>query len=307
MTNIYWPVYKNLEVEVERLSFDIHIDDKQLNVYSTKISDLILRASAEIESISKELYSLNGGTKEGEIKYDDVALKYLNQKWILKEKKVLISSINCFQSNRVLQPFLKNEKRTNGTKLTYSWNNSYQNLKHSRAKSIEFGSIKYLFDSLAALFLLNIYYKNEGYKIDENNKIDNFPLNQGSSLFSIKLHKYSSYDSNFVYRKKEDFNECTFYSKLTDASVSNLREANEIIRKKQIEIFAKHPKLKSYLENNDIKKYEGKNLMRDILESNEYTNILRQSVQAIPKELNKTETEIVLNKNCILQRTELKK
>ena len=299
MTNIYWPVYKNLEAEVERLTFDIHIDDNQLNVYSTKISDLILRASAEIESISKELYSINGGTKTGEIKYDDVAIKYLNQNWNLNKKVVVISSINCFQSNRIIQPFVKNEKRTNGTKMTYSWNNSYQNLKHNRAKTLKYGSVKYLFDSLAALYLLNIYYKTEPYKIDENNKIENFSLNQGSSLFSTKLYKYSSYDSNFVYRKNADFDECVFFSKLTDQSIENLKEANKIIGKKQIEVFSKHPKLLNYLENNDIKKYKGKNLMKDILESNEFTNILMQSVQAVPKELNKTEQEIILNKNCI--------
>ena len=61
--NIYWPVYKNLEAELVHLSYNIHIDDNQLDVYSVKISDLILRASAEIESISKELYINNGGTK----------------------------------------------------------------------------------------------------------------------------------------------------------------------------------------------------------------------------------------------------
>jgi len=59
MTNIYWPVYKNLEDEFGKLMFSIHIDDNQMNVYSSKISDLILRASTEIESISKELYHKN--------------------------------------------------------------------------------------------------------------------------------------------------------------------------------------------------------------------------------------------------------
>ncbi len=82
MTNFFWPVFKNLEFEIEKLTFDIHIDDNQLNVYSTKISDLILRAAVEVESISKELYRLNGGQKQ-EIKFDEDALKLLNQKWNL--------------------------------------------------------------------------------------------------------------------------------------------------------------------------------------------------------------------------------
>ena len=76
--NFYWPIFKNLENEFSKLMYDIHIDDEQLNVYSSKISDLILRSAIEIESISKELYYSNGGTECGNIRYDDVAIKYLN-------------------------------------------------------------------------------------------------------------------------------------------------------------------------------------------------------------------------------------
>lgn len=74
MNNIYWPVFRNLEKNIEELSFAIHFDDTQQGVYSSRISDLVLRAAAEIESLSKELYKTNGGTRTGEFKFDDVAL-----------------------------------------------------------------------------------------------------------------------------------------------------------------------------------------------------------------------------------------
>jgi len=48
MANLYWSVYKNLEKEVLELSNQIHIDDEQLNVYSIKISELLIRCSVEI-------------------------------------------------------------------------------------------------------------------------------------------------------------------------------------------------------------------------------------------------------------------
>ena len=60
MTNIYWPVYKNLERELLSLTYSIHVDDAQLKVYSSQISDLIIRSAIEIESISKELYLKEG-------------------------------------------------------------------------------------------------------------------------------------------------------------------------------------------------------------------------------------------------------
>ena len=42
MTILYWQVYKNLEKEFLGLADVIHVDDKQLEVYSMKIADLLI-------------------------------------------------------------------------------------------------------------------------------------------------------------------------------------------------------------------------------------------------------------------------
>ena len=55
MTTLYWQVFKNIEREFLQLADVIHIDDKQLGVYSMKIADLLIRTVIEIEAISKEL------------------------------------------------------------------------------------------------------------------------------------------------------------------------------------------------------------------------------------------------------------
>lgn len=243
MTNIFWPVYKNLESEFNTLMFIIHIDDKQLSVYSSKIADLILRSATEIESISKELYYKNGGTKTGNIKYDQVALKYLNQKWNLSDKVVIISSYNSFQTNKQLEPFKKNEKRTGSNYQTYSWNNSYQNLKHDRANSLEFGSLKYLFDIMSALFLLNIYFKNEVYELNKDSKATDFDPQLGSTIFSIKLHKTENIDLTGNLNKSEDFNECAYYIKPTEKATSFFTNMIDELNKKNQEI-----KLKSVID-----------------------------------------------------------
>lgn len=49
--NLYWNVYKSLERELLSLAEIIHIDDSQLDVYSMKIADLLIRTTVEIESI----------------------------------------------------------------------------------------------------------------------------------------------------------------------------------------------------------------------------------------------------------------
>jgi hypothetical protein len=224
-SNIYWPIFKNIESEFNNLMFNIHIDDNQLNVYSSKISDLILRASTEIESLSKELYKIYGGTKTINIKYDEDALTYLNDIWRLQEKKVILSSYNCFTTNKIIEPFKKSEVRTGSSRLTYSWNNSYQNLKHDRANSLNFGSVKYLIDVTAALYVLNIYYKKDVFDLNENANGSNFDNSLGSSIFSVMLHVNQGISVGKDYSKNQDFNECVYLLKPTDNTRDKVQAA----------------------------------------------------------------------------------
>lgn len=299
MSNIYWSVYKNLEKGVVNLSYSIHIDDNQLNVYSSYISDLILRASAEIESISKELYKLNGGSKTIKIKYDTDALEYLNNLWKLDLKVVILSSINCFQTNKELKPFLKNEISTFHGKQTYSWNNSYQNLKHDRANTLQYGSVKYLIDIMASLYVLNIYYKNESILLYKDGNAINFPINMGSELFSVKLHKWFSYDGNHNYGKKDFFDECLYYVKYTEESLQKNKDAFIKVNEDMREHFKKHPKLLEYLQNNKLEDYHGNNLMYDVLGKEEYRRMIEMTTRDQREITKNSDWEATLNKNII--------
>ncbi len=299
MTNIYWPVYKNLETEVIRLSYAIHIDDKQSDVYSSNISDLILRASAEIESISKELYKSNGGMKTGNIKYDEDAIKHLNTLWSLDKKVVLISSPNCFQSNRELIPFVKNEPRASNGRMTFTWNYSYQNLKHDRGNSLHFGSVKYLFDIMAALFILNLYFKDETYDFEKDSKATSFPINMGSELFAIKLHKWTSYDGKGTYKKNSDFEECLYLTKMKDDSRDKVNEANKKMQEENMKFFLKHPKFLEWIKYNKIEEYTGNNLQWDVLGEAVYVQMFRKSLRVTTNVYKSVEYEAIINKNSI--------
>ncbi|UPQ77076.1 hypothetical protein [Chryseobacterium nepalense] len=296
MSNIYWPVYKNLERGVLDLSYSIHIDDNQLNVYSSQISDLILRASAEIESISKELYKQNGGTKTTNIKYDTDALAHLIPLWRLESKIVLISSSNCFQTNKELTPFIQNEISTIHGKQTYSWNNSYQNLKHDRANSLGFGSIKYLFDIMSALFILNLYYKNENVLLYDDADGLNFPINVGSDLFSIKLHKWVGHSQPLGYHKHNDFDDCLYYIRYTDSSFQEVTTAMEKVNKNAKILLAEHPKYIEYLATNDPNAYQGNNFIYDLLGVDEYVNFMMEINKDYIEVLKKAKYEAVINK-----------
>ncbi|MCL6258052.1 hypothetical protein M3O96_03070 [Aquiflexum sp. TKW24L] len=224
-SNIYWPVYRSIESEIENLMFHIHVDDAHLNVYSAKISDLVMRCAVEIESISKELYKVNGGPQKEKLNYDEDALKFLNSKWKLDEKSVIISSGNCFLTKRELKPFQKTENRTNSNRPTYTWNNAYQNLKHDRVSSLKFGSVKYLFDIAAALYVLNLYFKEITFPLGSDSSAKTFDLSLGSSIFSVKLHRNFIIDFEKRYIKNIDFDECIYLLTFDDRSFEDLSKA----------------------------------------------------------------------------------
>lgn len=296
MPNIYWPVYKNLEKGIDELAFAIHIDDAQLGVYSSRITDLILRAAAEIESLAKDLYKSNGGTKTDNFKFDEDAIKHLKNLWRLDQKKVVISSPHCFQSSRVLTPFVKNEARTLSTKQTYSWNNAYQNLKHDRAQSLKFGSLKYLFDIMAALYLLNIYYKNETISLGNDGTGVNFPIDLGSSLFSIELATNEGYGSDYI--RPNGFDSATYFVNYTEDSSKIFKDWFNAFRAHHANLIFQHPKLLEYILNNDMSQYSD-GMALEVVGKDDHNYIVQQSLRAVPLETEQLKYEAVLNTNAI--------
>ena len=224
--NIYWSVYKNLERELNSLSESIHIDDKQLSVYSIKISELIIRCNVEIESIAKDLYFENGGTKENgkDLFYDTDCIKHLEDKWKLSKKVVNVSSANLYlekEENRVLTPLHKAFKMgTSGS----DWKKAYQALKHDRSGSLKKGNFKNLIRSMAALYLLNIYYRGLDFDFGKDSSGSSFNPNLGSSIFSVKLHSNTSINLGTDYIKNEDYDECSYLLRPTDETRQIVQE-----------------------------------------------------------------------------------
>jgi len=122
--NLFWNAYKSLERELLDLASTIHIDDKQKSTYSTRIANLLVSTAAEIETISKKLYWMNGGAKIEKDKpnFDTVCLKDLNEKWNITEKEVYIYCRQIYLEERLLIPLKDAEKwggmmEANGSKL----------------------------------------------------------------------------------------------------------------------------------------------------------------------------------------------
>lgn len=301
MSNLYWPIYKNIEKEVLELSNLIHFDDKQISVYSVKITELLIRCSVEIESISKDLYISEGGEipPNRDLYFDTDCLQALEDKWFLS-KKVLILSSSTFhfqeENNKVLTPLYKSYKRgTSGA----DWKKAYQAVKHERVTSLSKGNIGNLIRALGALLILNIYFKNDVFDLEKDNKATSFPINCGSDLFSIKIHEWTGNNGQGAYVKGADFDECVYLAKWTNDTESKMKQATEKMRSSNLEFALQHPKMVAWLKTNKIEEYTGDNLIWDVLGVEDYKIMLAKASPAMSDVSKTIEYEAIINKQDI--------
>lgn len=250
MTQLYWQVYLNLEREFLELSDTIYINDEQQDVYSMKIADMLIRTVIEIEALSKELYLTNGGAvvPDEEMYFDTVCMAHLDGLWNLDKKVVQVVSPGIYfekEENRILRPLHKASKR--GTSSS-DWNKAYQAVKHNRVKELPKGSIKNLLHGLAALYVLNLYYRDEKFSGLSNSEKASLNTGFGSRLFAVKVHKDNGLRADGTYIKSADYDECVYIEDFEVASkkvaMDALATMNNYIKNATVAELAKLIKVK---------------------------------------------------------------
>ncbi len=263
-SDIFWQTYLNLEKEVLEVSKYVHFTDTkithegeepcntQLETFSPFIADLLVRCCIQIESIAKELYFENGGEKPRDKKpyFDRDCLKLINDKWNTDNKIVMVVSPLFYftkEENKILKPLKKAYKKDN------YWAKAYQAVKHDRFSSLYKGNVKALIGALAALYLLNIYYKNYHSKI-EFNDISEINFSFESLIFSVKQptipielpqHNYSTFSESSFVVKYED----KFYADLESIKRKGEKAVEDYI--------AKQPEFKEEAFQQQLKKATG--------------------------------------------------
>lgn len=126
----------------------------------------------------------NQGTPR-DLYFDTDCLALLEQKWNLSHKQISVSAINIYfteEKNTTLTPLHKAFKRgTSGSK----WKQAYQAVKHDRKSSLKKATLENLLHALGALYILNLYNRDERTDIGRVYLNDhNFDNRAGSELFS---------------------------------------------------------------------------------------------------------------------------
>ena len=247
-TNLYWQVYKNLEREFLALAEVIHIDDYQLeSVYSMRIADLLMHTAVEVESLSKHLYMENGGTKTDPSKmyFDTDCLAHLNSLWNLEAKVVLVVSPNLFlekEGNIIFTP-LKNAQYRQPNSA--EWEKAYQAVKHDRINELKpWGRLIYLLQALAALYILNLYNRDEKKENIDSNAASALDMSFGSKLFAVKLHRAPGLGADGIYHPSKDYDECVYIQdyelKSKQAAVDDLVAFNSCLADVLMEKYRDH-------------------------------------------------------------------
>lgn len=189
---LYWCVYKNLEKEVIALTDVISFDDTQMNVYSIRIAELILRIAAEIESLCKDLYeTLALPHPNNGFKFDFHCIKAFNERWGIESKVVTIVHPLVRFSQKDIYPF---KNATNGTaeKCTSNiWKFANNEVKHNLRNCLKSATIRALVEGMAALYLLNVYsrYQQHPQGLQSRTAAELFDPTLGSDLFKVGVQR----------------------------------------------------------------------------------------------------------------------
>lgn len=196
-SQIYFQIYQKLEREVLDLSSAIHFVNENLEVYSIDIADLIVRASIELESISKDVASINCGHR---INSAGNAFNWLEEHWNLSSKVLNIYSpyFHFNEEVSIFNPF----NYSRGDKNDYY--STYNSIKHDRNKNLSKANLYTLIRILGALFIMNVYYKNETLSLKQNYSAQNYDKSGGSKIFNFEIYPY---------QKILTFSQTSYYNK----------------------------------------------------------------------------------------------
>lgn len=229
-SELFWQTYLQLEKELIDISKYIFITDvlnsSQLNVYSARICDLLVRTCVEIEAISKELYFEFGGTKnrgDKKLMFDTDCLKLIDQKCETHKKvlSIINPSFNLTKSENVSFKPLKEAHKQGGT----DWERAYQAVKHDRYESLSKGTIQRFIHALGALYLLNLYYRSPTVSV-KNHFSDDFDLSFGSTVFAVAKPDNNNMIDVINNKLNDDIilsNQSPFIFKYTDASFRKIK------------------------------------------------------------------------------------
>ena len=160
----YWPIYQQFEKEIIDLSFYITFCDEHLKVYSSKLSDLLLRCSSECENAAKTLIDMNNFSTD-KLNFPECGNHLLKKYPNLNKSELNIIWQYQNFSNLQKVPFSTWASITSENPI---WYKAYNSLKHNRNDNIKEANLENIINALAGLFILNLLLRKD--EIESHNE-----------------------------------------------------------------------------------------------------------------------------------------
>lgn len=170
--NYYWKQYLFLENKVMALEPYIYFCKKNLSVNSYEIMNLLFSVCSELDTFFKIVC---------DDKSDDI-VKYRKSIESKSEyNDIFKESINIIGRDVNLKPFYRICERD-----YFYWWKGYNEVKHNRVMHFRKANLDKLLNSLAALYILEVYYYKNNFCLTKNDT--NMPETQ-SNFFELSLLK----------------------------------------------------------------------------------------------------------------------
>ena len=116
---LFFQIYQSLEKELLGMTDYIHFSENNLDVYSVKLANFILRANVESESLLKELFKrtehYKGLTqKEKNLELENNTYTEVNEVYKLEKKTIYIASEIFYFQDKYSEPFIHFKYKKNG-------------------------------------------------------------------------------------------------------------------------------------------------------------------------------------------------
>ncbi|MTO76951.1 hypothetical protein GMC59_00760 [Turicibacter sanguinis] len=229
-------------------------------------------------------------------------MELLNNKWNVCKKQIIVSAPTFYftnDSNRILTPLHKANKRgTSGSK----WKQAYQAVKHNRKNSLKLATIENLLHAMGALYILNLYYRDEMIPIGRVYMSNNvFDSRGGSDIFSVFTYRATVLsmslnmgDNSIISQNENDLDKAIYIIKYDNASFEQMYDGfckdNEIT----LNNFYNSPEIISYLQAHPDYKVESIN--KTCLDVGGI-DLLRKVMSFTHSGSNDTKVEAILNKH----------
>ena len=153
---LFFQIYQSLEKELLGMTDYIHFSENNLDVYSVKLANFILRANVESESLLKELFKrtehYKGLTqKEKNLELENNTYTEVNEVYKLEKKTIYIASEIFYFQDKYSEPFIPFKYKKNGKDS----HKIYNAMKHDKVNNFKKADLETAINMLGTLFILN--------------------------------------------------------------------------------------------------------------------------------------------------------